>query len=226
MQKVWLIIGMVCLSRVASGQYGLPFDTIKGKVSYTLDIPIQGKVTQENLFEAYQEWFNKEVRLFSRVNNPEYICYTSEACLENKKEVDQIFANPTPLQSIDPGSNRMATRVVVRYTGTDEALLKLMYLEYYLVLTIQEKSIHAEITDIHYNHLHAKKYTLQKIGNWTNTVSAESINKIEHLLRRELVDLPEFQKLFKFLNEDITLLYAQVADFAAKGAKQSQSINQ
>jgi hypothetical protein len=146
--------------------------------------------------------------------------------LERKKEVDRIFANPIPLQSIDPMSKRMATRVVVRYTGDKEALLKLMYLEYYLVLTVQEKSIHAEITDIHYNHLHSKKYTLQRIGNWTNTISAESINEIEHLMRQELAELSDFQRLFKFLNEDISLLYAQVSDFATKGAKQQQSVNQ
>jgi hypothetical protein len=226
MQKIWLIIGVVCLNTAAFAQNALPFDSSKGKVSYIIDIPIQDNLKPENLFEAYQQWFDKEVGLFTRVNNPEYKCYSSQACLESKNEVDRIFANPTPLQSIDPESKRMATRVVVRYTGDEEALLKLMYLEYYLVLTVQEKSIHAEITDIHYNHLHSKKYTLQRIGNWTNTISAESINKIEHLMRQELAELPEFQKLFKFLNEDISLLYAQVSDFATKGAKQPQSVNQ
>lgn len=226
MQKKWLIIVGVCLSTFINAQNVLPFDSIKGKVSYVLDIPIQNSTSQEGLFEAYQQWFGKEIGLFNRVSNPDYRCYSSDACLQNKKEVDKIFANPTPLQSIDPESNRMATRVVVRYTGDDEALLKLMYLEYYLVLTIHKEKIHAEITDIHYNHLHAKKYTLQKIGNWTNTISAESIDKIEHLLRRELVELSEFQKLFKFLNEDINLLYSQVSAFATKGIKQPQSINQ
>jgi len=227
MNKRLLTISVMCLGfGLAFGQYELPFDSVKGKVSYVVNIPLSDKVNRDNLFEAYQQWFNREVKLFSRVSNPDYKCYTSDACLENKKEVDQIFSNPIPLQSIDPESNRMATRVVVRYTGDEEALLKLMYLEYYLVLTIQEKHIHAEITDIHYNHLHSKKYTLQKIGNWTNSVSAESINKIEHLMRKELIELPEFRKLFTFLNDDIKLLYTQVADFATIGAKQPQSANQ
>jgi len=226
MQNIWLIIVVVCWNTAAFAQNALPFDSLKGKVSYIMDIPTQDNLKPENLFEAYKQWFDKEAGLFTRVNNPEYKCYSSQACLERKKEVDRIFANPIPLQSIDPMSKRMATRVVVRYTGDKEALLKLMYLEYYLVLTVQEKSIHAEITDIHYNHLHSKKYTLQRIGNWTNTISAESTNEIEHLMRQELAELPDFQRLFKFLNEDISLLYAQVSDFATKGAKQQQSVNQ
>jgi hypothetical protein len=45
-------------------------------------------------------------------------------------------------------------------------------------------------------------------------------------MRQELAELSDFQRLFKFLNEDISLLYAQVSDFATKGAKQQQSVNQ
>lgn len=193
-------------STMATTGHSLPIDTTTGKVIYRTQIEVSKKLSQERTYAALQNWFSTQPEVCNRCNKPEN---TDGVNLKNYKEVQQVFKNSSPLQSIDPESSRMAIRIIDRYFADEDEALKVVYTEYYVVITVSGNKVAAEISDIRYNHFNHRSYQLQRIGNWSDVLSFDSVNTIEHLLANGQQN-DELLKLFTYINEDIQRLFAQM----------------
>lgn len=194
------------LSTMAATGHSLPIDTTTGKVIYRTQIEVSKKLSQERIYATLQNWFSTHPEVCNRCNKPEN---TDGVNTKNYIEVQRVFNNSSPLQSIDPESTRMAIRIIDRYFADEDEALKVVYTEYYVVITVSGNKVTAEISDIRYNHFNHRSYMLQRIGNWSDVLSFDSVNTIEHLLANGQHN-DELLKLFTYINEDIQRFFAQM----------------
>lgn len=156
-------------------------DPSTGEVVYREHFKLNTGVSDEQAFELIQKWFTQSPGKFTRQN----IEQANTNGGDNKAAVEQAFKNAQPLQSIDPESNRVVGRSLIKYYGNANSSIKVMYIEYYVVLEIHGHDLTATISQIRYHHFNAH-YTAQIIYNWQ--VASRLIRRInlKHLLLRPI----------------------------------------
>lgn len=207
-----------------SAQNKLPFDTALQKITYRFSIPLDKPMHTDDAFELAQQWFTKNTALFNRGNaialqepaNPKSVN------VKNREEVNRVFANAYPLQSLDPASNRMTGKVITRFGGDAGGTLRLLYLEYYLIVTVNNNYLQCEITNFRYNHFNPNNYLLQRILSFKDSYSCDPVNTMEYLVKTENSHA-EFEKLYCFLNDDIDALFAHFKDFVKSNGSLSMN---
>lgn len=185
----------------------LPYDSAVGKIVYRYRISTDKRCSKETAYALVQEWFEKNPCEFRRCNLNQFGCVAQNPNLRNMEEVEKVFGNPTPLQALDPESNRITGKVVTKYTGDALGLLKVIYLESFMVITIKENAIECEMSDIRYNHFNPKSFLLQRINNWSDFTSLEPVNTVEYLQANQKC-IQEYGKFANFLNEDYRKLFS------------------
>ena len=196
----------------SSAQTVLPVSAATGKIAYHVSIPVDGSVSNEAAYELAQQWITGHPAQFTRANANSIQVNAENVNVKNQKEVQQVFVNATPLQSIDPSSNRLTAKVITKYTGATGGMIHLLYLEYFMVVTVDDHHINCEITDFSYNHFNERSYSLQRIMSWSNFSSLEPIDKLEYMAANEQSH-EEFNKFYSFLNDDVNQLYTHLSDF-------------
>lgn len=213
LKAVITLVALCYFMNSINAQSSLPLNAATQKVSYRFRVPVSAVFSKENAFEMLQGWVAKNGRVFTRTND---VFAMNAAANDNNKnfaELEQVFANVQPLQSIDPASNRLAAKVMVKYQGAKAGgCLQIMYVQYYLVLTVKEGAIEAEVTDIRYNHFNKKNFGLMRINSWTDYTSCEAISTIEYLVENEHCH-DEFCAFATFLNNDVAKLQTQLTTF-------------
>lgn len=212
--RYFYTLGLSVLFSALSAQNKLPFDSVQQKINYRFAIPLEKNVTADDAFELAQQWFTKNTGLFNRANalalqepaNPKSIN------VKNREEVNKVFANAYPLQSLDPAGNRITGKIITRFGGEAGGTLRLLYLEYYLIVTVNNNYLNCEISNLRYNHFNPNNYLLQRILSFKDSYSCDPVNTMEYLVKSENSH-DEFEKLYCFLNEDIDALFAHLKDF-------------
>lgn len=205
-----------------SAQSLLPYDSATAKVTYSYSIKRDKRMTNDAAYKVVQDWFEQNSCEFKRCNLNQYGCISQNVNTKNLAEVEKVFANASPLQSIDPESNRITGKVSLKYTGDALGILKVLYLEYFMIVTVNEKTIDCQITDIRYNHFNPKSFLLQRINNWSDFTSLEPVNTLEYLDQNQKCS-SDFGKFACFLNDDMDRLYNHLGNYV-KSAK-SLSLN-
>ena len=90
--------------------------------------------------------------------------------------------------------------------------MKLFYVQYFVVINVEEHRLNCEINDIRYNHFNQKTYLPQRIYNWGGTGSCDPISTIEYLRDCEQCH-DEFNGFASYLNSDISDLIYNLSDF-------------
>lgn len=207
------IVAMCCILNTVSAQATLPYNNATQKVCYRFRVPVNAGFSKEQAFEMMKSWVANDADVFTRTNN--FFDKAAEANSNNKNftALEQTFSNVTPLQSIDPASNRLSTRVMVKYQSNNgNRCMQLMYVQYYMVITIKDDAIEAEITDIRYNHFNRNTFGLMRINSWSDYTSCEAISTMEYLAENERCH-EEFVAFAMFFNNDVTKLQNQLAAY-------------
>lgn len=187
----------------------LPVDSATGKVTYRFKLSTAGKLSKESLYQTLQNWFEAHPELFTRGSVE---ATSGESKPKMKAEVEKVFANKMPLQSLDPESERLAGKVIVKYTGYEGACIHTMYLQYYLVMMVSEKGVTAEISDIRYNHFNNRTYQPQRFLHFSDFSSCEAISFIEYL--NECQQCPEeYNRFCQFFNQDVENLFSNLKEY-------------
>lgn len=210
MKNHFLLLTLVFFTVRLFAQDLLPFDSAAGKIIYRYKIVTDKKCSRETAYALVQEWFEKNPCEFRRCNLNQYGCVAQNPNLRNLEEVEKVFGNPTPLQALDPESNRITGKVVTKYTGDALGLLKVIYLESFLVITISDNAIECEMTDIRYNHFNPKSFLLQRINNWSDFTSLDPVNTVEYLQSNQKC-IQDYGKFSKFLNDDYQKLFSHLS---------------
>lgn len=213
-------IALLIATFVATAQTTLPVEKATGKVTYRFSIPVQN-VTNEQAYELAQNWFATHNCECNRANSNART-EGNDLNVKSRAEVAKVFANATPLQSLDPASNRMTAKMITKYVGDNGGTIQAMYLQYVLIVTVEEGKINCEVSDIRYNHFNRHSYRFQRVLNWGNATSLEPVDKIEYLMQNEQSH-EEFNKFYSFLNKDMNQLFENIAQYVK--SNQSVSMN-
>lgn len=220
---VFAVVAMCCILNTVNAQATLPFNNATQKVCYRFRIPVSGNFSKEQAFEALKGWVSNNDMMFNRSNNLFDKNAELNAGNKNFTALEQTFSNVQPLQSIDPASNRLSTRVMVKYQSNNgNRCMQLMYVQYYLVITVKDDAVEAEVTDIRYNHFNRNTFQLMHINSWSDYTSCEAISTIEYLAENERCH-EEFVSFAMFFNNDVTKLQNELAAFVR--ANQTITLN-
>lgn len=198
---------------VSKAQSVLPYDSVTGKTVYQFTIEMDKSYKKDALFQLVQDWYAADATQFNRSN----VCDTATVATEKKKNenreaVMKEFQNNSPLQALDPEGNRVTGKVITRYCKPGNDCMRLFYVQYFVVINVQDNRLSCEINDIRYNHFNPRTFTLQRIFNWSNTGNCDPINTIEYLRNCEQCH-DEFNGFAAFLNTDISDLMYNLRDF-------------
>ena len=211
-----LFIAAACIAAIVGtlpAQQILPFDSVSKKISYQFTIETDKSDKQDALYALTQDWFHDHVEQFTRTNtNDTTPLLTDKKKIENRDAVLNEFKNDFPLQSIDPASNRMTGKVITKYTGKNFGCIRLMYMEYFLVMEVQNHRINISINDIRYNHFNPKNFQPVRIYSYNVTSSCDYVNTLEYLKDCENCH-EEFNGFYSYLNYDINELVVDLSNY-------------
>ncbi len=207
--------GIFCsLFQTLTAQSELPFNQATQKVTYHFTLPTNGKASPESAITMLKSSIQQNPDLFTRANG----MFASNVSGKTFNELETEFDNSHPVQSVDPQSDRMAVRVMVKYcSGKESKCLQMMYVQYYLVFTATAKGIDVEVKDIRYNHFNRKSGELQRIFSWSDYNSCDAISTIEYLVKNENCHA-DFSTFATFFNSDVAKLKSQLNSFVENSA--------
>src|SRR4051812_141660 len=196
---------LILLVTGLSAQNVLPVNKATGKVSYKFSIPVSGKVSNEKAYELVCNWFSSHAKELTRSNTSVAPENMPGVNANNLQEVANEFKNSTPVQSLDPSSNRLTMKVVTKYFGESGGNIRALYLQCYMLVTVTNHKITCELSDFSYNHFNEHSYRFKRILNWSNSTSLDPVSTLEYLVENEQ-NHAEFSKFYSFLNKDVKQL--------------------
>lgn len=208
------VVTLLVTNSALYAQDKLPFDSGTGKISYKFSIELDKSFKKRTVYALVQDWFNQQPELFSRSNTVDTVksVVVDKKRNENKEAVQREFANLSPLQHTDPESDRLSGKVILKYTGTNNGCIRLFYVQYAIILIVQDNKLTGEICNIRYNHFNPRTYLSQPVFNWSGMMPCDDVNTLEYLKDCEACHV-EFSTFYSFLNKDTNELINSLRDF-------------
>ena len=209
---------------VLQAQEKLPYDAASGRIVYKFSLEVDKTVKKKALYNLLQDWFYQNTELFSRSNTTDTLKTADKKKSENKEAVQREFANLTPLQHTDPESDRLSGKVIMKYTGSRNGCMRLFYVQYALVIIVEDNKLTGEVCNIRYNHFNPKTYQTQPVFNWSGQMPCDEVNTLEYLKDCEVCH-DEFAKFSSFLNSDVEELLNSLRSFVKVNRAVSLNVN-
>ena len=209
---------------VLQAQEKLPYDAASGRIVYKFSLEVDKTVKKKALYNLLQDWFYQNTELFSRSNTTDTLKTADKKKNENKEAVQREFANLTTLQHTDPESDRLSGKVIMKYTGSSNGCMRLFYVQYALVIIVEDNKLTGEVCNIRYNHFNPKTYQTQPVFNWSGQMPCDEVNTLEYLKDCEVCH-DEFAKFSSFLNSDVEELLNSLRSFVKVNRAVSLNVN-
>lgn len=215
--KTIAMVAALCLVlHSVNAQTVLQINTATQKAGCQFSIPFSEPLTREFAFHVLQKNMIANPHMFTRSND--LFAVNSGNSSKNFMELEQEFANIVPVQSIDPESNRIVVRIMLKYhSPSTSRCLQVMYVQYYLVVTVTDNSLEMEVSDIRYNHFSKANYRLMRITSWSDYTSCDPISTMEYLIQNENCHA-DFNAFAVFFNTDTKQLKTQIAALVKGGS--------
>lgn len=222
MKALFFFLMLAILFTDLSAQTTLPTNRANGKITYHFSIPVNGNVSNEEAYEMASNWFSNHTKELTRSNNSTTPENMSGVNKSNLAEVEHEFKNTVPVQSLDPSSNRMTVRVVTKYFGENGSNIHALYLQYYMIVTVENHQINCELSEFRYNHFNEHSFQFKRILNWSNSTSLDPVATLEYLVENEQSHT-EFSKFYSFLNKDLSQMVAHFSNAISTSAAIAQN---
>ena len=209
---------------VLQAQEKLPYDAASGRIVYKFSLEADKTVKKKALYSLLQDWFYQNTELFSRSNTTDTLKTADKKKNENKEAVLREFTNLTPLQHTDPESDRLSGKVIMKYTGSSNGCMRLFYVQFALVIIVEDNKLTGEVCNIRYNHFNPKTYQTQPVFNWSGQMPCDEVNTLEYLKDCEVCH-DEFAKFSSFLNSDVEELLNSLRSFVKANRAVSLNVN-
>lgn len=198
-------------------QSKLPIDAVTGKVAFKTTIPLRAGVSNEAAFALAEEWFSANNEQFNRSNSSAAVASQKQSNSRGRADVEKEFENRTPLQALDPASNRLVGKVILKYDGTAGHSIQHLYVQYSLILQIENSQLLVTACEVSYNHFNRNNYQPQRFLNFSNSNTCDAVNYMEYLMDCEQSH-GEFVAFYDFFNADVKSLFNNL-DTYMKGSK-------
>jgi len=198
------LTGMLSINCYAGTR--LPVDA-SGEVVYKHTFKLQSNFSDEDAYALIQDWFNNGADKFSCQNEPG----PNVGC-KNRTIVEEEFNNSRPLQSLDPASGRMTAKGLIKYFGNAGSSIGVLYMEYYIVLEVNNHQLTATVSKMKYHHFNQRTYTAKPIYSWQGGKPYDAADKLDVLVsyadeNKDIADVASF------VNKNLSLLFGNLQTF-------------
>jgi hypothetical protein len=204
-------------------QVKLPIDPATRMVSYTYSIETDKPIKKQALYQLVQDWL-AQTQLFNKANNTAVVKVTDKNSIENKAAAEKEFANPTPLQFVDPESDRLSGKGILRYNGQQGGCIKLFYVQYAVIVIVEDNKLTCQISHFKYNHFHNRNYQPLPVYNWSGNMPCDQVNTLEYLTECES-NPTEFSTFYTYINAHAEELNQSLRDFIRTGKAVATNAN-
>jgi hypothetical protein len=208
MPHYFLLSGIICLLSVNSyAGNKLPVNA-RGEAVYKHSFKLQANVKAEDAYNLAQDWFKSGPEVFTCENIADPI----DGSGKNKAFVEDAFKNPQPLQSLDPAAGRMAGKGVIKYYGSVNSTLGVLYMEYYVVLEVNGNELTATVSKMKYHHYNPRTYAEKPIYGWSGGEPFDAADKLENLVNNA-TENRDVQKVGAFVNKKVAELLSNLQSY-------------
>ena len=209
-------------------QTKLPADAATGMISYKFKLETDRATKSKVLLRQVADWFKQNAEVFTRSNTVDtgHQVMTDKKRNESKEAVQQQFANTKPLQSIDPESDRLSGKGIIKYTGLANGCIRLFYVQYNIVITVSDGVVTGDISNFRYSHFNPRTYQSQPVFNWSGSMPCDNVNTVEYIRDCEACH-SEFNTFYTFLNTNAEEVINNLKTFmkSEKGITMNTDLN-
>jgi len=175
----------------------LPVDA-SGEAVYKHTFKLQANAKVEDAYNLAQDWFHSSNAVLTCQNMADPI----DGSGKSKAFIEDAFKNTEPLQSLDPESGRMAGRGLMKYYGSVNSTIGVLYMEYYVVLEVSDHQLTATISKLKYHHYNTRTYAEKPIYSWGGGKPVDAADKLENLVSRA-DENKDLQDVGAFVNKSV-----------------------
>lgn len=204
MKKTCLIIVFLIAHSYSWSQLDLSIDD-DGHINFSEVIYTQHELSASQIYENFNEWVLTNSAEFRRSNSEKNFQGTEVWLTSTRKNfalVDALFQNDDPLKLSDKESLKLIARIINKYTGSEMGCLRIIYLEYNLIIHIKDSKYKYEITDFTYTHYNQATAKQSQIYGMKDEGPCKSKGNLKELQECERCQ-GEFRKLDAYLKNDI-----------------------
>jgi len=208
MRHITILIFIQAIGACASAQAKFPFDSASHQVIYTRSFKLDAKVKKADVYAAALAWFGDPAG-FTRKNADPPADTANAKKNKRKAEAEAQFDNPRPLQMQDPISGKALGMGIIRYYGSMNNAIKLLYVKYDIMVEIKAGEATISVSNIHYFHYHPASYKQVPLYSFSGGRPCDEVGAIEALIGCQNFR-DEFTNLTAYCNN---VIYGQVDDF-------------
>ena len=176
-----------------------------GEISFSEVIQTENDLTSDYIYENFKEWISTKSSNFNR-SNSEKNAQGKEVWLgttkSNFQHVDALFKNDEPLKLADKESMKIIGKIVNKYTGGTMGCIRIIYLEYDLIIRIKDGRYKYDIENFsytHYNQATGKQSQIYGMKDEGDCISKGDLAELLACTRCK----KEFEKFYNYMLSDI-----------------------
>lgn len=211
MKKITLTLVLILTFGLCFSQTDFPKND-DGEISFSEVVKTNNDLSEAEIYENFKEWISTKSSNFNR-SNAEKNAQGSEVWLgttkSNFQHVDALFDNDDPLKLSDKETKKIIAKIVNKYTGGTMGCIRVVYLEYDLIVKIKDGRYKYEIENFvytHYNQASGKQIQMYGFKDEGDCKSKGDLSELLLCTRCK----KEFQKFYSYLKTDITDLVVEM----------------
>lgn len=200
--KTLLIAAIVCILSVSKSSAAMTAarNPLTGETVYSFHFNLNRGTSDKEAYEMAQKWFTENPAEFNAANGTHMISRKAVA----KIALDDTYKNSSPFISAYPGTNWVAGHNVVKYTGGELSAISIMYIEFDMVVQIEDAQVTATLSHVTYHHYNPFNYAPAGIANAAGK-AFQPTGKFENLAAVANSN-PDIKDASDFLNQHVDRL--------------------
>ncbi len=211
---VLLFVLLCSLRTLVYGQTELPLDDNQ-MVNFSAVVSIDSSVSANRIFNVAKEFFSTNIQNFNR-SNSEKNFQGSNVWLgtpkKNAEQVDLLYRNDEPISLSEKDQKKIIARVVNKYTGGTMGCIRVLYIEFDIILRAKNGRYKYEFTNFIYTHYNQASMQQSQIYGMSDKGLCNSKNTLENLLKCDRCNR-EFEKFYTYLKSDTESLISEMKKY-------------
>jgi hypothetical protein len=187
-----------------SAQTKFPYDSVSRQVVYKQSFKVKPKLKTEEVYATVQKWFSDSAK-FTKMNIAPPVDNASGKKMKAKAETENLYANPRPLQALDPAGGKMNGMGIIQYYGGSTNAIRLLFIKYDIYMETKGGMVAMSVGNIHYFHYNPSTYKSSVIYSFAGK-PCDEVGTIESLIGCETFHT-EFSNLALFYNKEVNRLF-------------------
>ncbi|MFO8130417.1 MAG: DUF4468 domain-containing protein [Bacteroidales bacterium] len=195
-----------------------------GEISFSEVVQTENELASDVIYDNFKEWISTKSSNFNRSNSEKNFQGAGVwlgTTKSNFQHVDALFKNDMPLKLADKESMKIIGKVVNKYTGGTTRCIRIVYLEYDLIIGIKDGRYKYEIENFSYTHYNQATGKQSQIYGMKDKGDCKSKGDLGELLSCTRCK-KDFAEFYSYIQSDIKSF---VTDMKAEIDKKSEYDN-